>query len=334
MAQPTLDEIASMSESDFANFAASFDPSQYDEGQDTSDEADDEVADDTDVDDATDADDDDSKESDDSDVDNEDAEIDAEAFFKALTAPMKAAGKEFSFTDPEEIRTLIQKGIGFEKRMGQLGKYQRHMEALDKAELLNDDTLNLIIDLAHGKPEALKQYIENNGIDVYDIIGLDAGAYKPEKHVTSQEEYEQSQVVQEIKSLEGYELVQSLAETEWDEDSRSKMLASPALVANMIQAVKAGVHDMVVKEAEKVKLLASSPMTDLEAYIAAGNKLHEKGAFDKISKKNSNVNETIQPKNVSSHSKSSKRKAGTKTIKDLTKMTTAELQAFAAENNL
>jgi len=341
MAQPTLDELASMSESDFANFAASFDPHAIDdEGQTSSDEeeeVDTEVTEEDDE--ATGADDDTSNEDEEAEEeDDEDeviVELSPEEFFKALTAPIKAAGKELSFTDPEEIRTLLQKGIGFEKRMGQLNKWQRHMEALDKAELLNDNTLNLIIDLANGKPEAIKQYMESNNIDVYDVIGLDATEYTPEKHVASEEEYEKSQVEQEIKSLEGYDLIKPLVETEWDEESRDKLLANPEISKNMIQAAKVGIHDMVLKEAEKVKLLASQPMSDLEAYIKAGNKLHKQGAFDKMSnKQTSNVDETIKPKNVSAQSRRSNRKAGAKTVADLAKMSPEELQRFAAENNL
>lgn len=338
MSQPTMDEIVSMSESDFANFAASFDL-QTDEGHiipkeaeveaDKTDESTEEV--DTDEIDQT-----SDLEEDDEEPNQDEEELDAESFYSALTAPIKAAGKEFSFTDPEEIRTLMQKGIGYEKRMGQLNKFQRHMEALDKAELLNDSTLNLIIDLAHGKPEALRQYIDKNKIDVYDIIGIDSESYTPEKHVATEEEYAQSQVVQEIKSLDGYENIQPIVENDWDEESRNKVLADPQLATYLIDAAKAGIHDMVLKEAEKVKLLASEPLSDLAAYVEAGNKLHKQGAFDKMSKKKtSNVDETIQPTNVSSHNKrSSKRKKGVASVKDIASMSVEELQKFAVENNL
>lgn len=340
MSQPSMDEIVSMSESDFANFAASFDL-QTDEGhvipKEAEVEADKPEKDLEEVDtDETDQTSDLEEEEEDDEEPNQNEELDEAAFYTALTAPIKAAGKEFSFTDPEEIRTLMQKGIGYEKRMGQLNKFQRHMEALDKAELLNDSTLNLIIDLAHGKPEALRQYIDKNNIEVYDIIGIDSESYTPEKHVATEEEYAQSQVIQEIKSLDGYETIQPIVENDWDEESRNKVLADPQLATYLIDAAKAGIHDMVLKEAEKVKLLASEPLSDLAAYVEAGNKLHKQGAFDKMSKKKtSNVDETIQPTNVSSHNKrSSKRKNGAASIKDIASMSVEELQKFAVENNL
>lgn len=264
-------------------------------------------------------------------------EVDGDAasqFYQALTAPIKAAGKELSFTDPEEIRTLIQKGIGYTKKMGQLNKFQRHMETLDKENLLNDNTLNLIIDLARGKPEALKQYIESNKVDVYNIIGLDASNYQPEKHIPSEDEYESDQLVQEVKSTEGYELIQGIAEKDWDEESRQKLFADPELARNIIAAAKAGIHEMVLVEAEKVKLLASQPISDLQAYIEAGTKLHKQGAFDKMTNKSSNVSTTIQPQNVSAHSKQSPRTTKPSSVNDLLSMDVEALRKFAAENNL
>ena len=325
MSQPTLDDIASLDGEAFAKFAQEYSPDMGEAS--VSEQAEqtptDELEDDAESfsEEATD------------DFEEDEGEGTTD-FYKALTAPIKAAGKEFTFTDPEEIRTLLQKGIGFEQRMGHLKKFQRHIETLDKENLLNDNTLNLIVDLARGKPEALKRYIVSNKIDVYDIIGLDESEYTPEKHIPSEDEYEQNIVKQEILALADFDLIEPLLADEWDKESQKKLLADPALAKNLIQAAKVGIHDLILKEAQKVKLLASQPMSDIEAYMQAGNKLHKQGAFDKMTKRSSNVDETIKPKNVTAHNVTAQRTKKPKTVKDLASMSEAELRAFAAANNL
>lgn len=329
MADPTIDDVASMSGEDFANFAATFDANTQTGEPTLAPQADavppTEPASEEDV--APAASESSSEEATLSDMSPED-------FYTAIVAPMRAKGKEVAFTDPEEIRTLIQKGIGYEQNMGKVKKYQRHIEALDKEGLMNEDTLNLIIDLAKGKPEALKQYITNNKIDVYDMIVTDSEGYKPENHITSEEEFEHTEMVQEIKSYDGYDLIQPIVETDWDKESQDKVLADPALAKHIIAAAKAGIHDMVLVEAEKVKLLASQPMSDLDAYVAAGNKLHKKGAFDKISQKTSNVDEKIMPKNIATNSRKPTTSTGTPSMEEISKMSPEELRKFAAKHDI
>lgn len=335
MSNPTIDDVASMSGEDFADFASNFDPSQIEEGSSVPEPAN-EPQEEQEEDEPVEQDSiEEGEEPEEEDEDSTDSsEMSPEDFYAALVVPMKANGKEVSFTDPEEIRTLVQKGIGYEQRMGKLKKFQRHMETLDKENLMNDDTLNLIIDLARGKPEALKAYVENNKIDIYDVIGLDTDNYAPEKHIPSEEEYTQSQVQQEVKSLPDYDLIKPIVESDWDIESQNKLLADPALATNLIEAAKAGIHDMVLAEAEKVKLLASQPMSDLDAYFVAGNKLHAKGAFDKISKKTSNVDENIKPKNIATNGKKSTRSTGAPSMADIAKMSPEQLRQFAAKHDL
>ncbi|AUR93615.1 hypothetical protein NVP1188A_47 [Vibrio phage 1.188.A._10N.286.51.A6] len=343
MGNPSLDDVVAMDEQAFADFANTFDagavseeaassPSGEESTEETTDptasaeEGSEETTEITDEETTT--------VGDTGDGETTEGTI-PEGFYDALTAPFKAAGKEVSFTDPEEMRTLMKKGIGFEQRMGSLKKFERHMNALDKQGILNDDTINLVIELAQGKPEALKQYIEKNNIDVYDVIGIDNTEYSPEKHVQSEEEFQNEQVVQEIQSLDGYEIIKPLAEDEWDDKSREQLLASPELAKSMIRAANAGVHDMILVEAEKVKLLASVPISDFDAYMQAGDKLHKSGAFDKIAKKGkSNVSNEIKPTNVAPQTKQTGRKSAMPTMAEVAKMTPEQLAKFAAEHNI
>ena len=53
-------------------------------------------------------------------VNTENTDKDYEAFYKVITAPFKANGKEVQLTDPNDVIRLAQQGINYSKKMEQL----------------------------------------------------------------------------------------------------------------------------------------------------------------------------------------------------------------------
>lgn len=271
-----------------------------------------------------------SDEEDDEDSEDDD-EIDYEAFYKALTAPIQMAGKKLSFSNPEEIVTLMQKGAGFDKNLAKMGKFKRHFEVLEQNELLDDSTLNTIVDVAKGDVQALKTFIDANDIDIYELLGMEESKYTPKKHVKSAEEFEASEKENEIKSLSGYSDIQTLVEEEWDDESRSIVLSDKDAAQGIIELVKSGQHDAVMAEAEKVKILASGDLTDIKAYATAYTRLKEAGILDKAKPKSTSNVDTDKLTSPKSKKTSQRKRKKSLSTKDVAALSSKDLDALIAK---
>ena len=240
-----------------------------DEDQDDSDENDVQVDNDTDTPDEE------------NDTDDTNANIDFEAGYKEIFEPLKANGKMMQIDSVEDVRTLMQKGIGFEKRMSQLKPHLKIIKSLKNNGLLDLEKINHLIDLGNGDAAAIAKLISETGINPLDIdTGEGVKEYKPKNHEVSDTEYNLDQAINSISSNDSYERSIKIMGEDWDEKSREIIKDNPEIVEVVDSHVQSGVFDVVQNFIEKEKALGRmSDVADVEAYRAAITALKESGVI-------------------------------------------------------
>src|SRR5215207_849386 len=76
-------------------------------------------------------------------------------FMAEVLKPFKANGREMSVTSPEEVRTLMQQGANYNKKMQGLKPHLALVKQLEQNNLLSDEKIGFLIDLSKKNPEAM-----------------------------------------------------------------------------------------------------------------------------------------------------------------------------------
>lgn len=111
-------------------------------------------------------------------------DIDYKGFYEAVMSPIRANGKELQLKSPQEAVKLIQMGANYTQKMQGLAGYRKKIQMLKNADLLDDEKLNYLIDLASGNPEAVKKLLKDRKLDPLDL-NMDENNYVPGNHTVS-----------------------------------------------------------------------------------------------------------------------------------------------------
>lgn len=196
--------------------------------------------------------------------------VDYEAFYKTVMAPLKANGKTLELRDANEAIKLMQMGANYTQKMQNLAPYRKKIQMLQKANLLDDEKLNYLIDLSSGNTEAIKRLLKDNRIDPMDL-NLDENKYIPGNHTLSDEESRLQTVLDDLTSTpEGIETV-NLARG-WDQASLGIVGKDPSVLSTLHEQRMNGVYDLIMKEMDHQRMLGNIPEQApfLEAYRAVG----------------------------------------------------------------
>ena len=96
--------------------------------------------------------------------------INYEEFYQKIMAPFKANGTMIKLNNPEEVISLMQKGANYTKKTQELSRYKKTGYLLERANLLNEARVGLLIDAAQGNKEAIKQILRDNKIDPMSLV--------------------------------------------------------------------------------------------------------------------------------------------------------------------
>jgi hypothetical protein len=199
-------------------------------------------------------------------------QIDYEGFYKTVMSPIKANGKMFQPRDAQEAIRLMQMGVDYTRKMQHLAPVRRQVQMLRQANLLGDEKLNYLIDLANGSPEAIKKLLKDHKIDPLDMDMESEPKYTPSNHSVSNEEMLVQSVVDDLRSTpEGTETLK-LFET-WDQASLQELWKDPSLMTTLNEQRQNGVYDLITKEMEHQRILDHIPPGTpfLQAYKAVGD---------------------------------------------------------------
>lgn len=202
----------------------------------------------------------------------EQPEIDYKGFYEQVMSPFKANGGTVQLRSPQEVVKLMQMGANYTQKMQTLAPYRKKVQMLQKANLLDDDKLNYLIDLSQGNPEAIKKLIKDSKLDPMDLDIYGEQNYVPGNHTVSDAEMQLQTTLDELASTpEGLQTV-NLARG-WDQASLSEIGKDPSILATLHEQRLNGVYDFITKEMQHQKMLGNLPdnIPFLQAYKAVGD---------------------------------------------------------------
>ncbi|NOQ48196.1 MAG: hypothetical protein GQ576_03520 [Methanococcoides sp.] len=229
-------------------------------------------------------DDDTNEESDNDDADDQGGEDDEADEDKpaAKTEPVKtkfkANGQEFEFSQDEimeQFEQVFGKAMNYTQKMQDIAPYRKMISALE-TEGITSAQLNTAIDALKGNKDALKQLLETNKIDAYDLNDEDdtqKDVYTPTDYGKNDVQLGIEDVVKSISSDTEYKITVDVIDNQWDQTSRQSFASNPELIKGLHNDIKTGLYDEVSPMAMKMKVLDGNTKSDIEYYMLAGEKV-------------------------------------------------------------
>ncbi|WP_395147150.1 hypothetical protein ACF3N0_00100 [Moraxella atlantae] len=199
-------------------------------------------------------------------VNTEESGIDYESFYKVITSPFKANGKEFQITDPNDVIRLAQQGINYSKKMEKLKPQQAIIKTLEDNGLLDNDKLGYLIDLYNKKPEAIAKLVKDSEIDLYEFDTEQANDYVPSEVIKPVNQI--TEVIDTLtqESPEFINVLDSVIDT-WDNQSKQIIYENPQLLYIFNEQNKHGLFSKINNAIEYERMLGRMQgLTYLQAY--------------------------------------------------------------------
>ena len=157
-----------------------------------------------------------------------DTPVDYEAFYKEMTKPFKANGRELSIANVDDAVRLMQMGANYSKKMEQLKPKQALLKVLEENHLDNQEKLGYLLDLANKKPEAIAKLIKESEIDLYEFDVEQAEGYAPQLTIPEPTAFEDT--LQELLASNSsmYEVVNHMGT--WDSQSKQAIFNVPNIL--------------------------------------------------------------------------------------------------------
>lgn len=214
---------------------------------------------------------------------DEEAVNEADQFFKAVTQPFKANGREMSVKTPEEAIKLMQMGANYAKRMSELKPNMQVIKTLDNAKLLDHDKINYMVDLMNGDQKAIMKLLHETKFDIDTVEDLESQSqdYQASNKIVPTQAIELDEVIANNQGDEDFTRVMTDVRS-WDDSALNKMAEEPQVLNHLTQHQKKGIYSKVVNELTRLRTLNDASVTgldDLDAYIKVGDMLDKQGAF-------------------------------------------------------
>ena len=207
-------------------------------------------------------------------------------FFKKVSAPFKADGKEVQVRTPEEAIRLMQMGVNYSRRMKEM-KPLREMDAMLTAHGLNDpQKLNELIDLSKGSKEAIQKYLKKHNIDPLDLDLEKADSHTTPNYRSDPKDVAFQEAIDITLQTEGGKELLGDVNRDWDDESKETLRENPSLFGKLLEQKDIGVYEQINKELlhqRTMGYLANVPF--LQAYEQVGNAMQKAGVFDKAEQK-------------------------------------------------
>lgn len=282
--QPDGDQNASDTDEDNSDeYTDGTDETVSDEESADSDESGDEAEDDSEeFDSDAEGDSDSEDDGDDEAADENDSEEDSTEETDKLAElfkPFKANGRDMSVNSIEEARTLMQMGANYNKKMAALKPAFKVAKMLENNKLLDENTVSYLIDLHNGNPDAIQKLIKDKKFDVDNYDSEEDTKYAPtNEHLVTDEEMALKDVLTQMRDSETYEATMRVVGEEWDESSKSKLVANPNMILKLDEHVGNGLYQKISDEIGRQKALGQlTGLSDLDAYFHIGQSMLQNG---------------------------------------------------------
>lgn len=208
-------------------------------------------------------------------------EPDYKAIYDQLfNKPIRAAGQDITLHTPEEVISLVQKGVGFHSKLNRIQKDLKYVEMLRNNNLLDEEKLSLLIDAQAGKTGAIKKLLDSVKVDPLSLDSTEASAYAPSDHRVSDEQVVFQQTVADLSASEAGRKVLTDAQA-WDQTTKAEIYRTPAVLQVLAEQKEMGRYDLIVAELNRAKILGQIPAGEsfLQSYTRVGQQMMQAGAF-------------------------------------------------------
>lgn len=208
----------------------------------------------------------------------EDKQLDSESlatFHKALTAPLKAAGHEFTLEDPNQIRELVSKGLDYTRKMQQISHLRGIGEILREHDMLDPEKLAYAVDLANHKPEAIARLIKESGVDTFELGDDVADSYQatPANIEGKAKEVTVREIVEQYKDDENFNSVFNEAR-QWDNESQVTLVNNPEVLHLLAAHANNGVYKQVMAKVIQERAITGTTEPILQHYNRVGQAMY------------------------------------------------------------
>lgn len=214
----------------------------------------------------------------------ETAQVDeAISFFKRITTPFKADGKDFHVRSPEDAIRLMQQGVNYSRRMQEIKPMKQLNRMLQDHGLDKADQLNFLIDLSKGDKGAITQLLKNHKIDPMDLDIEKNSGYQAKNYQGNPQDNEfRDALDMALTTPEGQALVSHI-HRDWDSKSKARLREDPSIIGTLQGFKASGVYDKVVEELryqQSLGYLQGVPF--LQAFDQVGEAMKNAGVFNSL----------------------------------------------------
>ena len=214
------------------------------------------------------------------------AELDYKKEYERVMAPFRANGKELSIDSVDEAIQLMQMGANYSQKMTALKPNLKLLKMLENNSLLTEAKLSYLIDLDKKNPDAIKQLIQDSGLDPLDVDTSDNTDYKPNTYTVNDKEIELDAVLEEIQDTSTYSKTIDLVSNKWDAASRKIVVDNPQIIRLINEHVASGVYAQIDSMITKERMLGRlNGLSDIEAYRQIGDQINASGGFNNEAEK-------------------------------------------------
>lgn len=202
----------------------------------------------------------------------------SDADFRAMvTATFRANHQDVQVQNPDDIRKLMQFGMNYHKKMGELAPHRKILKSLEQNGLLEADKINFAIDLLKGDKAAVAKFLKDQSIDTYDLPDLEETPYQSKDYMPSNERVIFDEKTQELQQTEaGMKVLNYIKGL--DQDSFYDVYSNPIILDNLQRHAENGLMNDTLAVLEKEYALGNVPtgIKPIDAYAYVAEQLQTK----------------------------------------------------------
>ena len=195
------------------------------------------------------------------------------SFFDKVTSEFNANGKAFKIDNPDDVVSLMQKGLNYNQKMAAMKPSMKIIKALQEQGIESVEDLGFLFDLKAKKPEAIAKLIQDSGIDAYDLNEEKAQGYQPSVPQVADEVVNFEMAAKALEHNPHFgTVVQNLGG--YDETTKQEIFKNPHLLNLLTDHVQNGFYEKICSRLEQEQAVGRlNGMSFLQAYDTVGQML-------------------------------------------------------------
>ena len=195
-------------------------------------------------------------------------QVNYEDFYKTLTTPFKANGRDFQVTDPQDMITLMQKGADYVKKMTEIKPLRRMGKLLEDNQISEDD-IAFLLDLKAKKPEAIAKLVKESEVDIYGLDSIQTDSYTPQPIVVNEVDSMLQNTLDDLQATSAtFTQTLHVVGNQWDDSSRQVISQNPELLRILDRQVADGTFNKIDNVLQYERAMGRlTGVSDIQAYV-------------------------------------------------------------------